>query len=327
MQNGFHRLIGSDVETMPYVATDRTDLTAWLDGEIYRTLNVFGGSEWRPGYWLRASALVTSDGQVDSALGAYAVASRNAIDLWFGVRRDWRNGYDRDRVQAATAAAESELGIVLGARFGAILLETVQQPNGKASYGQIKFVSSGKRPYPGSASWPRATIDFGFVLPDVQVQLAGRIRSHFFLDADSPWRQSVLVETRFGEPQYEDNTAIFIGTSQITVGLEMERQLSSANPWISYYGSLAGGIRYEQLLGDNRLAGEESPKVGRAVISAGTGLRFNAAALGQSWHYRLQIGLAGWLPLSDADVEFAGASYPVQKPALGLLLGMTFEYQ
>jgi len=63
------------------------------------------------------------------------------------------------------------------------------------------------------------------------------------------------------------------------------------------------------------------------VASAGAGLRFNAAELGDSWHYRLQIGLAGWLPLSDAEVEFAGDSYRVQIPALGLLLGTTFEYQ
>jgi hypothetical protein len=331
MQNGFHRLVGSDVETMPYVDTKRTDATLWVDAEIYRSFHesrergLFGG--WRSGYWLRGGALVTSDGQSDGMLGAYAITSRNSIDLWLGVRRDWRQGYDRDFVQSVTAAAESDLGVVVGARFGAFLLETVQQPNGDASYGQLKFVSAGQKPFPAAAGWPKAALDVGFLLPNVHVQLAARYRSNFFIDDDSSWRQSVLLETRYGEPQFEDNTSVFVRSLQVAAGLEMERVLSIDLPWMSLYGSLSAGYRSEQLLGDNVLAGQRSSTIGRAVFGAGTGLRFNAAALGAAWSYRLQLGLTAWFPTSDSEVALAGGSYRIQKPALAILLGMTFEYR
>lgn len=330
IQNGFHRLIGSEIETMTYVDTDRTDATLWLDAETFGTLHdatgggFFGG--WRTGYWLRGNALFTSDAQRDAALGAYAVASKNALDVWFGVRRDWRVGYDRDVVQVATAAAESDLGIVLGVRFGALMLETVQQPKGDASYGQLKFVASGKMPFPSGTVRPRVALEFSFLMPDVHIQLAGRYRSSLFLGEDSPWRQSFLLETRFGEPQYGNDTAMFVRSRQLTFGLEMERQLSSDQRWINYFASLSAGYRSEQLLGTNALAGEKSAEVGRPVVSAGTGLRFIAAALGGSWNYRLQLGLVAWSPLADSELEFAGGTFRVQESALGILLGMTFDY-
>ena len=296
MQNGFHRLIGSDIETMKYVATDRTDATLWIAADRYRWLRYatssgfFGG--WRTGYWVRGSMLLTSDGQADSSVGAYAVTSKNTIDLWLGLRRDWRNGYDRDIVQMATADAESDVGVVLGVRFGAFMLETVQQPGGDASYGQLKFASTGKTPFPGSTGWPRTAFEFGFLLPDVQVKLASRFRSNILVPPDSTWHQSVLLEARYGEPQLGDDTSVFVRSRQLTVGLEMEHILSPAANWISYYGSLAAGYRSEQLQGDNVLAGQTSAAVDKAVINAETGLRFNAAALGSAWTYRLQLGLA-----------------------------------
>ena len=93
---------------------------------------------------MRANSLLTTDGQWDGSAAAYIVASRNVIDVWFGLRRDFRTGYD-DPVLRETAVAEDDLAVVLGARFGALVLETVQQINNEASYGQIRLVSSGYR--------------------------------------------------------------------------------------------------------------------------------------------------------------------------------------
>ena len=129
MQNGFHRLIGSQIETLPYTGTKRTDATAWFDAEYYTVMRepdeavMFG--DWRIGSWLRVNSLVTSDTQWDGSAALFAVANRRAIDLWFGLRRDWRSGYD-DPVERETASAEDDLAVVLGVRFGALVLETVQ---------------------------------------------------------------------------------------------------------------------------------------------------------------------------------------------------------
>ena len=331
MQNGFHRLIGSDVVTLSYVDTSRTDATFWLDGEIYRRFGPAGGTgyfkSWDAGYWIRGNTLITSDGQWDSGLGAYAVASRNSVDIWLGLRQDWRAGYERDAVQIATAEAEQDLAVVLGIRVGALLLETVQQTSNQASYGQLRFISSGQRPFPQSSEWPRMNFEFAIVLPDVQAQLAGKFRSMLFASSESAWRESILIEAMIGEPQFASNTSVYVRSRQLTVGFEWERRLSAALPWISAYGALSGGLRSEQLVGDNALADQVSSTISRGVLDFAGGLRFNAANLGSRGWYRLQLGAVAWVPVSDAIVVMNGESFRIQKPALGISLGMTFDFQ
>jgi hypothetical protein len=330
MQNGFHQLVDSDIQTMDYVGTDRTDGTLWFDAQHYRVFHesaakgFFGG--WRTGYWFRGSSLLTTDGQWDNALSAYAVSSRSAVDVWLGLRRDWRSGYDRDPVQAATAAAESELGVVVGVRIGALILETLQQPDGEASYGQLKFIASGARALKQQSTPSTVGLEFGFFLPDVTVELAARFRHGMFTLGDSSWNESLVVDASFGTPQYGNNTSVFIEGRQLSLGIEWERPLAADNDWISFYADLGGGYRDEKLRGEGLLSGETSSSVGRAVVNLGTGLRFNSASLSDSWNYRLQIGIGGWMPVKDAQVQLANETYRIQKPVLGISLGMTFDY-
>jgi hypothetical protein len=331
MQNGFHRIVGSDVKNLPYAQGSGADLTLWIDAEHYSQLHLsagdgfFGG--WRSGYWIRGSSLLTSDRQLDTALGAYAVTSRNSLDIWMGLRRDWRSGYDQDAVQIATAAAEDDLAFVIGVRWGALVLETVQQFNNEASYGQLKLVADGRSAFPKAGSVPRGSIEFGFLLPDVQVQLAGKMNSALLVSRDSGWRESVVIDTRWGEPQYEDDPDIYIETRQLTIGMEWERQLPKNLNWISVYGALGIGWRTEKLLGDGMLPGEESDAAGKATGTISTGLRFAAADLGRGWRYRLQLGLSSWIPVSKTEVLFAGRPIDLHKTGLGISLGMTFDYE
>ena len=145
IQNGFHRLIESDTEAIPYTDTRQTDPAAWFLAQHYqRFREATGGgflNGWDLGYWARAGALATADGQIDGVAGLYAVASRRRWDLWLGVRRDWRSGYDADFVLQDTAAEENKAAVSLGVRFGALVLETVQRMDSSASYGQLSFVS------------------------------------------------------------------------------------------------------------------------------------------------------------------------------------------
>jgi len=331
MQNGFHRIVGSEISSLPYVESSGTDLTLWVDADHYNEFHTssgdgfFGG--WRSGYWIRASSLVTSDRQLDSALGAYAVTSRNSIDIWMGFRRDWRSGYDQDFVQAATAAAEDDIAFVIGLRWGALVLETVQQLNNEASYGQLKLVADASQSKSAFDAVPRASFEFGFLLPDVQVQLAGKIRSTLFATTESAWRESIVIDTRFGEPQYEDNSELYVETRQVTIGMEWERPLAGTLNWISAYGAAGVGWRSEKLLGDGLLAGEESEAIGKATAIVGGGLRFAAANLGRGWRYRLQLGVSSWIPSSTAEVLFAGQPTEIHKTGFGINLGMTFDYE
>ena len=95
---------------------------------------------------------------------------------------------------------------------------------------------------------------------------------------------------------------------------------------MSAYGSVGAGWRDETLIGDGVFAGEKSSAVGSAVLLLGTGVRVDASKLGARWNLRIQLGLSGWLPVSEANLQIAGMSMPAQEPALNLALGMTFDF-
>lgn len=331
MQNGLHRLIGSATQQLPYLDSAQTDGTLWIDAQHYAAFHTsrrdgyFGG--WQSGYWLRASSLITSDSQWDNALGAYAVTSRNSIDVWLGVRRDWRSGYDQDFVQHSTASAEDDVSIVFGLRMGALILETVQQLNNKASYGQLKLVADGRQSFPADMTWPRFSVEFGFLVPDVLVQLAAKYKIRLLTRAESNWRESLVVDIRLGEPQFGDDPEIYVKTQQVSVGLEWEKSLAATLDWISVYGTAGLGWRREELIGDGSLEGLTSETVGMTTGVAGVGLRFSAASLGEKWRYRLQLGLAASAPFGDSHVDFAGQSMRLHKSSLAVSLGMTFDYE
>jgi len=330
-QNGFHRLVGSGAVDLPYVDSSGTDASFWFDADRYAAFHTSGGNGffggWQSGYWVRASSLITSGSQWDNALGAYVVSSKNAIEFWLGIRRDWRSGYDQDLVQQATAAAEDDVAVVVGLRWGALVLETVQQVNNAASYGQLKLVADGRKSFPVPASPPRISVEFGFIVPDVQVQLAAKLRSNLFPGPDSRWRESIFVDTRFGEPQYQDDASLYVRSRQLSVGMEWERSLPDTLEWISAYGSLGIGWRNEKLIGDLDLTGEQSESVGKATALLSTGLRFASANLGAGWRYRLQLGLTSWIPSSSSEVMLAGQPFTLLKSGFGLSLGMTFDYR
>jgi hypothetical protein len=319
MQNGFHRLIGSKIEDLQYTGASELDLTAWADLGFNRDFTSFRG--WDSGYSLRVSSLVTSRGQWDNRLSAVATLQRNSIDVWLGLRSDWRTGYDNDPVLAATASAEADVAVVAGVRFGALLLETVQQFGNDASYGQIMLVSSGQRRSTMAHARGKWEIDFSFIVPDVEVLLAGKARSHLLVHEKSAWREFVFGQARYGQPQYESFSDAYVETLQFGTGLEWERPLSQNNDWLDFYAGIGLAWRSEELHHDAAAA-----TVDRAAATISTGLRFFATSLGQRWNYRLQLGLSGVLPFGDESVQIGLDRFTLQKARLGLTLGMSFDF-
>ncbi len=329
IQNGFHRIIDSDVEDFPYIDEDSTDVTGWINANFYRAFAPAARlqrlNNWQMGYWLRAASLITSGGQWDTSATALAVASRSSVDIWFGLRRDWRSGYD-SVVLRETAAAEDDLAVVVGARFGALVIETVQQINNDASYGQLRLVSTGRRQAGQGAGYSRWGLALDFLLPDVQARITSRYRGRFLTAADSRWREFVIAAVALGEPQYENDNSIFVRTRQFDVGLELERPLTDAGNWLSFYTSAGAGWRTEKLVGDGRLRGETSQSVGRAAVTMSAGLRFNSAGDEQRWRFRTQIGVIATLPVSDADLQLSDSTYLVQQPAVNLTVGFSADF-
>ncbi len=325
MQNGFHRLTGSELEFLPYTDKRDTDFTLHVDANRYHALHETGADNpWRFGYWLRGSALITSDGQVDAAAGAYAVARRASLDGWFGLRYDARSGYD-DPVFAATADAEEDLAVVVGLRWGALVLETVQQFNNDASYGQLRIQSRYE------SGWQRdgtsVAIDAGFLLPDVRVTLTTRFGRLFARDDSSRWRRSAYVLARFGEPQLGQNPLLYTETTELGGGIEWQRRLPELDQRTSAYLALGAGLRREHLTGVAELEGERSKSVERGVALLAAGLRFGAAALAERWGLEIQLGVDVSVPFDDATVSVAGSSRQIQDTTVAMMLGVSFGYR
>ncbi|MEL7448601.1 MAG: hypothetical protein AAFN78_05290 [Pseudomonadota bacterium] len=328
MQNGFHRLVGSDIDSLPYTGEERTDLTAWFDGNHYRTIHEF--SSWHAGYWLRAASLVTSDGQWDNTAAAYAVMSRHSLDVWLGVRGDWRSGYDRF-VTRETAAAEQDGALVLGARFGPVVLETVQQFSNDASFGQVRFVSGVAGEADGAPA-AFSAVELNVLLPSVQLRAATRWRLSRD-NAEAGWQPSLTLGASYGEPQYRDDTNLFIRSRQVDLGLEFERPLTSASDSLSAFVSVGAGYRDERAESEaTPVTSEEgspavSATVARPVATLGAGLRVLAGRPGSNWRFRLQLGALSRLPLDDAQVQAGFTTLTMQRPGIDAALGFSFDYR
>lgn len=327
VQNGFHRLIGSEVKMLPYSNAGATEITAWFDANHYRRLREAGNdgllANWEHGIWFRGASMATGDAQWDSTAAALAVARSGALDIWLGLRSDWRSGYD-DIVLRETASAEEDVAVTLGIRFGPVVFETVQQLANDASYGQLRLVSTGRRKAVAAEIEQRPVLDFAVSIPDVSVRVAGGFPSAIF--DNGLWRESVLVGANYGEPQFTSDAGIFVQSAQLDVGLEFERPLSAATDWVSLYVSAAAGWREQRLVALEAMQETRSERSGRAVMRFAAGLRFSASGRGSGKGLAIQAGIVNLLPLSNASLAINDAIYRVQKPSVNLTLGFTASF-
>ena len=301
IQNGFHQILSNSIKTMPYVDTERTDGMFWLaydhDGRFTDDLRIpLLGDQWQAGYWLRGATLVTTDGQWDGDVRLAAVIGKRWWQGWFGVSGNWREGYDRDNVQRETARSESGTGLVIGLRLGPLLLETEQRFGDDTSYGHISFVSTGEPLQWSGSGDHQFSVQTGLTVPDVLVTLQGRWTSCQWMPCGDTWRSAVVVDTRFGSPQFGSATDQFVDTVQIGAAWEFEALPAPSVEWLSAFVSAGAGWRSETLTGDGALGGQESDTAERAGLTADAGLRFSTMAQNQRWRFRLQVGLSGWLP-------------------------------
>lgn len=330
IQNGFHRLIESDTSAVPYTDTRRTDAAGWLLAEHYRRLPPsdavgFAGS-WEFGYWVRAGGLATTDGQVDAVAGFYLLASRSLFDVWLGLRRDWRDGYDADFVLRDAANEENKTAVAAGLRFGALVIETVQRLDSSASYGQLSFMSSPRTRGDGSGDVGRSDAQFTLHMPHITFQLAGRWYRRVFTGPASRWSEAIFAELRGGQPQLGRDPTRFVETAQLGFGLEWSRSPIDALPWLRFYAGTGLGWRRERLLGREQLAGLESGAVDRAVALLESGLEFDATQLSAHTRLRLRAGLTAWRPVNDAVVDIAGMPSEIQRPGASIAIGWVLSW-
>lgn len=331
IQNGFHALIESDTVELPYAATRQTDATVWLLGERHRVMRPASSdgffSAWDIGYWARAGALATSDGQVDAVAGLYGVMSRPGYDIWLGYRHDWREGYSADRVQQETAREEGKPAVAYGLRFGSLSIEAVQRFDSSASYGRLSFISSAETRQRGVAETPRFDLQLGLYMPQMMFQLAGRLPLRLVTQANSAWAESMIIDVRAGQPQLGNDVERFIRTFQIAAGLEISRPVSDSVSWLRYYSAATLGWRSEQLIGSGELQGAKADAISRALLQIDAGLEFDATRLGPQLRHSLRIGLSGWAPFASATATVGGLPSQLQEPGLSFGASWNFSFQ
>ncbi len=323
IQNGAHQLMRAGVEIVPYSDLSRSDATAWADAHHLSWFgDVAGPDDWRWGYWLRGSALWASDGQLDAAIGAYGVASRNSVDIWLGARNDWRSGYE-DPLLVEVTGQEEDFSIVFGLRWGPVIFETVQQLDNDASYGQIRLIAAGFGEERAGSQPSSFELGAEFVVPDVHLFLTGRWRADWLNEDDPRWARALLLTTGYGEPQHDDDPKVYRRAIHAAVSLEWEKRLGSEDSWASVYGSVGLGWRRVRMFGDKDREGERSDTVSRGIAVGALGVRFDGGEITRGYNYRVQLGLNGWAPFNDAELDLTGEVYRVQEPTLTFGLGFT----
>jgi hypothetical protein len=331
MQNGFHQIVGSKPEILPYVDTNRVDGTLWLRLPRHGVLRgdarlpMLGGG-WDFMYWGRASTLLTTDAEWDGSVGLSAVAAKRWFQGWLGVQGDWRTGHDRDNVSGETAEFEQGAGVVLGFRFGPLLMETVQHFDGDAAWGHLSLISTGQSLVALGSETPSLAFQAGLSIPDVLTTYQARWSNCRLLRCSVGRRRTVLVDFRSGKPQFGNDVDEYVATQQVSAAFELEQAPVPGRDWLTAYGSLGAGWRNERLEGEGEaLGGLRSDTVGRAGLVGDLGLRFGTSATTRSLRLMVQIGLSGWLPTSGGTVEFAGNTERLQRPSMVIVSGVVLR--
>lgn len=131
------------------------------------------------------------------------------------------------------------------------------------------------------------------------------------------------MDYRTASPSVNDLATKFILSDQLLLGIEANFNTPGRHSWINPYIMVGAGYRSEMIEGLAVLDGQKSQKVGSAVIVLDVGARFNMTGDQNRWLIQLQLGLTGWLPLNEQQVEFNRQFETLLKPDLSLSMGIS----
>jgi hypothetical protein len=343
IQNGFHRLINNGVDYYPYLETETNMAIFLLKGDYQKLyplpLSKDTKNTWQAGYWLGATGLVSTESQWDAALSANAVIRNQTMAFWLGLREDWRENYELDFVQQATALTESGTSLTFGIGAGPVVFEMVQGFGDKLSYSRL-ILTSVENEYASAGYSVQAdnAVALNFLLPDIELELQYRRALNYqpeYLGRPKTW---FVIEMHYGEPTYEESFdvnnsfqqdptfSIYSEIHQIAIGVEFEWHKQHYFQRVWPYLTLLAGQRTEKLKADSgTLAGQESEKASSTVFEVSSGVRLDL----YSWEkgqFLFQAGVVGNYPLSSETVTFGQNDLELLQPNLTLSLGFSLNF-
>jgi hypothetical protein len=348
MQNGLHRLINNGVDDYPYVDTETKMAIFWLKGDYQKLYPLSWGGEiknfWQFGYWLGGTGLVSTDRQWDASLAANAVMRNKSMTLWLGVREDWRENYELDFVQQATALSESGTSLAIGVGVGPLIFESVHGFGDKFSYSRL-ILTSVENEYTsvGYSSRINNAVALNFLLPDVELELQYRRLLRYQTKSFGRPITWLVLDMHYGEPTYQESFDVYhpfnqlwpiynvySEVQQVAVGVEFEWHNQPYFQGLWPYLTLLAGRRSEQLKANSgaygsTLEGQESEKASSSVLEAGAGIRINLYSQ-QKWQFLYQVGVVGNYPLSSKTVNLGGNYLEVLQPNLTVNMGFSLNF-
>ncbi len=343
IQNAFHRLINNGVNHYPYVETETSMAIFWLKGDYQKLYPLPLGREqenaWQAGYWFSTTGLVSGEGQRDAALSANAVMRNQIMTFWLGLREDWREDYELDFVQQATALSESGTSFTFGFGLGPLVFETALGLDDKLSYSRLIWTAV-ENEYTSAGYSVQAdnAMALNYLLPDIEAELQYRRTLSHRMELFGQPHTWFVFELHYGEPAYEEFvdvndplqqttvTSMYSEIHQIAVGVDFEwrKQQYFRRAWP--YLTLLAGQRTEKLKADSgATSGQESEKVSSAVLEVSSGIRYNV----YSWkngQFLFQLGITGNYPLASETVTFAQTQRELLQPNLSMNLGFSLNF-
>jgi len=206
-------------------------------------------------------------------------------------------------------------------------METERQIGGDSVYGHASFVSTGEDLWDFANGDNRFDTQIGLTLPDVYVTLQGRWANCNVLGCSENWQRALVLGLQVGKPQFGSDVTKFVETWQIGLTYEFERAPFEKLPWMTGFGAIGAGWRSERLEIESGLfAGAKSESVDRPGLVGETGLRFSTMAGNETLGLLLQVGLAGWLPSSDGQVQVGPNTARLQRPELIITSGLLLRF-
>lgn len=329
IQSGVHRMLNNDLVNLPYVATERTDALIWLRASRQRYFSTtsveLNSANWRFGYWLDTTALQTSDGQFDATLGGYGLIRYRDLDIWYGLRGDWREGYNRDIVQHSVAEQERGVSLALGIAYGPLRLESIEGiGDNRNSYGRLVLSAQSDLTLAPDLKGPTIAYQFGLLSPEVAVQNQLRWSPQ---QTQNLYRYSLVFDHRYGTAALNDRATQFNMSNQLIVGMETAFSGQAQQDWLQPYAMLGAGYRSEYIEGQDVLLGQQSEKVSSAVIVADTGIRLHLSGKKNNWRLQFLLGITGWIPLQSKDVSFNGEQLRILQSDLSWISGINMVWR
>ena len=143
LQNGMHELLSTPPVYLPYEDVSRIDASIFGTANNLWTLYESDASRWA--LWSPASAMVSTNGQIEASIGGYLSYREGRYAAWGGLRAEARESGDRSFVIEQAFDQEQGLYAALGAQAGPISFDVGYRLGERYGFGAIGFSEDEER--------------------------------------------------------------------------------------------------------------------------------------------------------------------------------------